>query len=235
MKVRSCFFSYRSLILKQADTIRLFFQKGECLQVDKFSHRREVLVPGGYARAFEVEKDDLITVIDLEGGQIADFIAFNRNRLTERFSPSHTRLALHSTRLKVGDVMRSNLRRPMIEVIEDTVGTHDFLIPACDEQRYWVDYGVREHRSCLANFEDALVPWEIPREQIPDPLNIFENASVGIDGTLVHLPVISNAGDRLVLRALIPLVCAVSACPMDLNVTGGERITDIRVVIEHRA
>jgi len=203
--------------------------------VDKFSHRREVLVPGGYARAFEVEKDDLITVIDLEGGQIADFIAFNRNRLTERFSPSHTRLALHSTRLKVGDVMRSNLRRPMIEVIEDTVGTHDFLIPACDEQRYWVDYGVREHRSCLANFEDALVPWEIPREQIPDPLNIFENASVGIDGTLVHLPVISNAGDRLVLRALIPLVCAVSACPMDLNVTGGERITDIRVVIEHRA
>lgn len=203
--------------------------------MDKFSHRREVLVPGGYARAFEVEKDDLITVIDLEGGQIADFIAFNRNRLTERFSPSHTRLALHSTRLKVGDVMRSNLRRPMIEVIEDTVGTHDFLIPACDEQRYWVDYGVREHRSCLANFEDALVPWEIPREQIPDPLNIFENASVGIDGTLVHLPVISNAGDRLVLRALIPLVCAVSACPMDLNVTGGERITDIRVVIEHRA
>lgn len=123
----------------------------------------------------------------------------------------------------------------MIEVIEDTVGTHDFLIPACDEQRYWVDYGVREHRSCVANFEDALIPWEILREQIPDPLNIFENASVEIDGTLVHLPVISKAGDRLVLKALMPLVCAVSACPMDLNVTGGERITDIRVAIEHRA
>ncbi len=202
--------------------------------MEKFSHRREVQVPGGYARAFEVEKDDIITVIDLEGGQIADFIAFNRNRLTECFSPSHTRLALQSTRLKVGDALRSNLRRPMIEVIEDTVGTHDFLIPACDEQRYWVDYGVREHRSCVANFEDALIPWEIPRKHIPDPLNIFENAAVGIEGTLVHLPVISKAGDRLVLKALMSLVCAVSACPMDLNLTGGEHITDIRVVIERR-
>jgi len=31
----------------------------------------------------------------------------------------------------------------------------------------------------------------------------------------------------------MPLVCAVSACPMDLNVSGGDRITDIRVVIDH--
>jgi hypothetical protein len=86
----------------------------------------------------------------------------------------------------------------------------------------------------VANFEDALIPWEIPRKHIPDPLNIFENAAVGIEGTLVHLPVISKAGDRLVLKALMSLVCAVSACPMDLNLTGGERITDIRVVIERR-
>ncbi|KUK86200.1 MAG: hypothetical protein XE01_0992 [Synergistales bacterium 58_81] len=27
------------------------------------------------------------------------------------------------------------------------------------------------------------------------------------------------------------LVCAVSACPMDLNITGGDRITDILVTI----
>lgn len=94
---------------------------------------------------------------------------------------------------------------------------------------------MREHRSCVANFEDALIPWEISREQIPDPLNVFENARIEFDGTLVHLPVISKPGDRLVLKALIPMVCAVSACPMDLNVTGGERITDIRVIIDHVA
>ncbi len=201
--------------------------------MEKFSYTREILVPGGTARAFEVERNDLVTVFDIEGGQIADFIAFNRNRFTEALSPSHTRLALHSIRIKVGDCLRSSLRRPMLEVMEDTVGTHDLLIPACDEQRYWVDYGVREHRSCVANFEDALVPWEIGRGLIPDPLNIFENAEIKPDGTLIHLPVISHAGDHLALKALMPLVCAVSACPMDLNLTGGESITDIRVVIRH--
>lgn len=201
--------------------------------MSNFPFRREILVPGGFARAFEVEKSEQVTIIDVEGGQIADFIAFNRERPTEKFSPSHTRLALHSIRLKVGDSLRSNLRRPMLEVVEDTVGTHDMLIPACDEQRYRVDYGVKDHRSCVANFEDALIPWEIGRDLIPDPLNIFENAAVEGDGTLVHLPVVSKAGDRLAFRTLMPLVCAVSACPMDLNVTGGERITDILVIVRH--
>ena len=193
----------------------------------------EILVPAGYARAFEVRKGELFTVTDLEGGQIGDLVAFNADDLSEKLSPSHTRLALHSIKFKVGDALRTNLRRPMMEIVEDTVGTHDMLIPACDEQRYRVDYGVEDHRSCVANFEEVLIPWDLTRAQIPDPLNIFENAAIGPDGDLVHLPVLSKAGDHITFRALMNLVCAVSACPMDLNITGGDRITDMVVTIEY--
>jgi len=66
---------------------------------------------------------------------------------------------------------------------------------------------------------------------MPDPLNIFENAAIDANGGVVHLPVKSKAGDHITFRALMDLVCAVSACPMDLNITGGERITDILVTI----
>ncbi len=194
--------------------------------------RKDIIVPAGYARAFEVEKGTTFTVIDMEGGQIADLVAFNKDDLSEKFSCSHTRLALHSIRLKVGDSLRTNLRRPMMEIMADTAGTHDMLIPACDEQRYLVDYGVEEHRSCVANFQEVLAPWGIDRRDIPDPLNIFENAAIDADGNLVHLPVLSKAGDHITFRALMNLVCAVSACPMDLNITGGNRITDILVEIE---
>ena len=76
-----------------------------------------------------------------------------------------------------------------------------------------------------------LAPWGIERSGIPDPLNIFENASIDSNGALVHLPVVSRAGDHITFRALMDLVCAVSACPMDLNITGGDRITDILVTI----
>ncbi|HOR54586.1 MAG TPA: DUF1989 domain-containing protein, partial [Synergistales bacterium] len=81
------------------------------------------------------------------------------------------------------------------------------------------------------NFEEVLIPWDLTRAQIPDPLNIFENSAVGSGGELVHLPVVSKAGDHITFRALMNLVCAVSACPMDLNITGGERITDMLVTI----
>ena len=192
---------------------------------------KERVVPAGYARAFEVEKGEIFRVTDVEGGQIADLVAFNTLDPAEKLSSSHTRLALHSIRFRVGDSLRTNLRRPMMEIIEDTVGTHDMLIPACDEQRYIVDYGVKDHRSCVANFEEVLAPWGIAREQIPDPLNIFENSAIDANGGLVNLPVESKAGDHVTFRALMDLVCAVSACPMDLNITGGERITDILVTI----
>ncbi len=191
----------------------------------------EILVPAGYARAFEVRKGGRFTVTDVEGGQIGDLVAFNADDLSEKLSPSHTRLGLHSIKFKMGDALRTNLRRPMMEIVEDTVGTHDMLIPACDEQRYLVDYGVEDHRSCVANFEEVLIPWDLTRAQIPDPLNIFENSAVGSGGELVHLPVVSKAGDHITFRALMNLVCAVSACPMDLNITGGERITDMLVTI----
>lgn len=190
---------------------------------------KEILVPGGFARAFEVPAGEEFDVIDVSGGQIADFVAFSLDDPEERFSAPCTRLGNHSIRIGRGALLYSNRRRPLLEVTEDTVGTHDLLIPACDEYRYSVDYGVTGHRNCADNFAEALAPWGIAKKDIPDPLNIFENSGIGEEGELLHFPVVSKGGDLIRFRALAGLVCAVSACPMDLNVTGGAAITDILV------
>ncbi|MFC1802978.1 DUF1989 domain-containing protein [Thermoproteota archaeon] len=191
----------------------------------------EILVPAAHAKAFEVKKSQLLSIIDIEGGQIGDFISFNRHNNDEKFSTSHTRLKLFSLKIKVGDKLWTNYRNPMFEIIEDTVGTHDILIPACDEYRYLVDFGVKEHRSCVANFEEVLHSYKIKRNQFPDPLNVFENTPFDQEGNLVQKPTISKAGDRLVLKALMDTICAVSSCPMDLNVSGNNKITDLLVKI----
>ncbi|MGC9372624.1 MAG: DUF1989 domain-containing protein [Thermovirgaceae bacterium] len=190
---------------------------------------KDIFVPAGFARAFEVPAGREFDVIDVAGGQIADFIAFNLEDPEECFSAPCTRLGNHSIRIGKGSSLYSNRRQPLLEVTEDTVGTHDLLIPACDEYRYSVDYGVTGHRNCVDNFTEALETWGIPKSDVPDPLNIFENSGIGEGGELLHFPVISKAGDFIRLRALMDLVCAVSACPMDLNVTGGDSITDILV------
>ncbi len=189
----------------------------------------EVRIPGGHARAFEVKSGELLQIIDVEGQQVADFFAFNTQDHEERLSPPHTRTSLLSLSVKVGDKLRSSLRNPMFEVVEDTAKSIDLLIAACDERRYLVDYGVQNHRSCVANFEEALKPYGITRRMFPEPVNVFQRTKIEPDGKLIQQPCPTKAGDYMLLRALMDTICAVSACPMDLNPIGGAKVTDILV------
>ncbi|WP_158214045.1 DUF1989 domain-containing protein [Pusillimonas sp. T2] len=191
----------------------------------------EIVVPGGHARAFEVKKGQFLEVIDLEGGQVADFFAFNQHDHKERLSPPHTLISLKSLAIRVGDELRSSRRHPMLKVIEDISPSHDLLIPACDEQRYLVDYGVANHRSCVANFEEALQPYGIGRDLFLEPFNLFQSTEIKPDGTLTQKPCLTKAGDYILLEALQDIIGAISACPMDLNPIGGSQITDIKVQI----
>jgi len=199
--------------------------------VNKGKLIREILVPGRYAKAFEVKKGQLLQIIDVEGQQVADFFAFNTDNHTEKLSPPHTRTSLLSLSVKVGDIFRSSLRSPMFEVVEDTAKSIDLLIAACDERRYLVDYGVENHRSCVANFEEVLKPYGITRNMFPEPFNIFQSTKIEANGKLIQQPCPTKAGDYMVLKALMNVIGAVSACPMDLNPIGGSKVTDILVRI----
>ncbi|MCB5364352.1 urea carboxylase-associated family protein [Pusillimonas sp. CC-YST705] len=189
----------------------------------------EIVVPGGHARAFEVKEGQLLEIIDVEGQQVADFFAFNEHNHWERLSPSHTFTALKSLALRVGDELRSSLRNRMLKIIKDTSPSHDLLIPACDEQRYLVDYGVTGHRSCVQNFEEALRPYGIGRDIFPAPFNFFQSTAIEPDGRLIQEPCRTKAGDSILLQAMKDIIGAVSACPMDLNPIGGSKITDIKI------
>ena len=192
---------------------------------------KELRIPGGHARAFDMRRGQFLKIIDLYGGQVADFIAFNLKNQDEKLSPTHTRTSLLSLKFSTGDELRTNIRNPMFLVAEDTVGNHDFMIAACDERRYLVDYGVENHRSCIANFEEVLEPYKISRTRLPDPFNIFQCTAIGANGNLIQKPSASKPGDYLLLQAKMDVIGAVSACPMDLNPIGGEKITDIQIRI----
>jgi|SRR5690554_5759012 len=191
----------------------------------------QTLVPGGYARAFTVKQGQRLQILDVAGEQVADFFAFNALNHAESTSPSHTLISLRSLVLRVGDEIRSNLRYPMFKIVHDTSPSHDLLIPACDEQRYLLDYGVSDHRSCVANIEEVLRPFGIGRALFPAPVNFFQKTRIKPDGSIEQLPCATKPGDYIVLETLKDAIVAVSACPMDLNPIGGSKITDIQVSI----
>ncbi len=55
---------------------------------------------------------------------------------------------------------------------------------------------------------------------MPQPVNFFANTGVEPDGTMVAPPNQVPPGAHVVLEAREELVCAVSACPFDLQQPG---------------
>jgi uncharacterized protein YcgI (DUF1989 family) len=191
----------------------------------------EILIPGGFGAAFKVSADDLLEVVDVEGQQVADFIAFAAVNRTEWLSTTHTRSATLRLNLAVGDVLQSNWRNPMFEIVHDDVGMHDVITSMCDQRRYERDYGVKDHRSCRSNFTEALAPWGLAEWQMPDPFNLFQNAPIREDRSFGNEIPTGQAGDKLVFRTLMDAIGSVSACPQDLNPCNGFRPSPILIRI----
>lgn len=181
----------------------------------------DVVFAGGHAAAVVASEGDLLEVVDIEGEQVCDLIAFAAQDRREWLSISHTRATTLRLNLAPGDVLQSNWRRPMFEVLTDDVGMHDLITQMCDERRYRFDYNVEGHRSCRTNFTEVLAPWGIQEWDMPDPVNLFQNAPIHPDRTFGNQVPTSVAGDSIVFRVKMDSIVAGSACPQDLNPCNG--------------
>jgi uncharacterized protein len=190
---------------------------------------KEVLLQGGFGTALVAKAGQLVEIEDVEGQQVADFVAFAERNRTEWLSTTHTRSALLRLTAVVGDQLESNWRHPMFEILRDDVGRNDIITGMCDDRRYQIDYGVTGHRSCRTNFTEALAPWGIAEWQVPDPVNFFQNAPIHPDRSFGNEIPTGRPGDKLLLRTLLDSIVAVSACPQDLNPCNGFRPSPLRI------
>lgn len=190
-------------------------------------------VPGGHGRAFGVKSGDRIKLIDVKGQQALDFVAHNAEDLTETLSSVETRRSLLSLYIKTGDVLLSNRGRPMLKLVEDTIGVHDYTIPACDASRFEVDFAVPGHRNCLDNMFEPLGAFGFGSPlQLPEPFNFFQSSPVVEDGRTGVVDPPSKPGDYIVLQCLMDLTCAVSSCPQDIIPGNGLVPTEFEIHVE---
>ncbi|AIQ64844.1 hypothetical protein D3C81_402310 [compost metagenome] len=193
--------------------------------------KEEVIIPAYEGRAIVVPKGHYLCIIDMEGQQVGDFVCFNQGNPGEHVSPVHMRSSLSSIRLKEGDGLYSNYRRPLMTLVKDTVGKHDFFFPACDYYRYKVDFDLEEHPNCHDNLEKALKPYRLGYTELPDPINWFMNNVLDDNGDYVIEPPLSKPGDYVMLEALDDVVVAVSACSQDLAPVNGWKVTPLKLQV----
>lgn len=164
--------------------------------------------------AFRLAKGQKLKVIDPQGEQVSDLLAFNAQDVAEVISSGRTLDYVSRIFLTKGDPIYSNRSRIMLNILEDTVGRHDFLLTPCSRDTFRIIYGDEHpHQGCFGNLAGALAPYGIGPDQIPVAFNVFMNVRVdGETGELKVDPPLSRAGDHVLFEAEMDLIVALTAC-----------------------
>jgi uncharacterized protein YcgI (DUF1989 family) len=174
-------------------------------------------IPARRGKAAAMKKGQVLKVINSHGEQVVDFWAFNAENLSEFMSMEHTRAHTLHFIPHVGDILRTNHRRPILTLVEDTSGgIHDTQIAACDRHRYQFLGCTDYHDNCEDNLHAGLAEIELTSQETPAPFNLFMNIPVDQAGNLSFQPPVCSPGGYVALRAEMDVIVAFSACPQDI-------------------
>lgn len=128
-------------------------------------------IPERSGTAFRLARGQTLTVIDPRGEQVADLLAFNADDLDEVISSGRTLDYAETIYLTTGHILYSNRSQPMLEIVADDVGRHDFLLTPCSYDTFHHFYPtLTPHRGCFGNLAAALEPYGIVPDRIPSTL-----------------------------------------------------------------
>ena len=188
----------------------------------------------GLARAYQVRAGQFIQVVDVKGRECTDFQAFSLRALDRgierEIDPTTTRTLMGS--LYPGPGLFSKYytvdHEPLVELIRDTCGRHDFFGLACTA-RFYEDMGYPGHANCSDNINIEGERYGIrPRGGWP-AINFFFNTMLDDSNAIGMDEPWSRPGDFVLMRALTDLVCFSTACPDDIDSANGWNPTDIQV------
>jgi uncharacterized protein YcgI (DUF1989 family) len=171
-------------------------------------------IPPRSGTAFTLDKGQRLKIVDPQGQQVGDLLAYNRHDKREVISSGRTLDYASRIYLTTGDPLYSNRSNIMLKIVEDTVGRHDFLLTPCSAEMFRIIYGDEHpHHGCFGNLAMALEPYGIDPDQVPIAFNVFMNVRVnGETGVISVEPPLSKAGDYMIVEAQMDLVIGLTAC-----------------------
>jgi hypothetical protein len=194
----------------------------------------EYHIPKKSGAAFYVDEGERFTVINPEGEQIADLVAFNRDDFSEKYAQSYTRHLNNKLRISTGDSLYTTEGNPILTITRDDCGVHDILYGPCNE---WMlnDIFQPEPGGCRENLALSVEPEGISEEEVPDTMNVFQKSNVTGDDQKLELdrsP--AEPGDRVEFKADQDALVAVSACSAD-DPANGDELTPIDLEVPEHA
>ena len=191
------------------------------------------VVPARAPWMHAVKAGQTLRIVDMEGNQAVDFLAYAAGDDAERYSAQDTIAAQRNIFLRTGSVLLSNEGRPMMTITGTSVDYHDTIGGACSCESNTLRYGhhTKGQHSCVDNFLDANVRAGRNKRDMVSNINFFMNVPVEADGTLGIVDGISAPGLTVDLRAEMDVTVVVSNCPQINNPCNGFDPTPVRMVV----
>lgn len=199
------------------------------------ARHRETIRAGDYWLQ-DIKKGEIIRIVDLQGNQAVDTLFFNARDPHERYSATDTIREQRNIYLTTGTVVLSDLVRPMLTIVADTVGRHDTLGGACASESNTIRYALdkKTMHSCRDSFLLAVAQnehWGLTKRDIAHNINFFMNVPVTPEGGLTFEDGVSGAGRYVELRAEMDVLVLISNCPQLNNPCNAYNPTPVEVVI----
>lgn len=193
-------------------------------------------IPAGTYWLHTVREGQTLRIVDTEGNQAADTLFFSAADSAERYSAMDTIREQGNIFLSTGSVLRSNLGRPMLDIVADTCGQHDTLGGACATESNQVRYALDKKNMHACRDSWLLAVSEHPefgltKRDITHNINFFMNVPVTEDGYLTFADGISAAGKYVELLARMDVIVLISNCPQLNNPCNAYNPTPVQVLI----
>ena len=163
--------------------------------------------------SFQLKKGEKLQVTSPEANQVADLFCFSNLRACDALSSGRSIDYNDSILFTSGNTLYSVAGFPLLKILEDTCGRHDFLVTPCSLQMFQMlsnsnDY----HPSCHENLCRALGSTTFPIELISTTFNIFMNYEFDLSGKLTLQKPLNKAGDYIIFQACEDITVGLTAC-----------------------
>ena len=189
------------------------------------------VVAAGEPWGGRIPKGQVLRITDLEGQQAVDFLCYDADDPSDRYSATNTIKVQGRIYVEKGTVLYSDTGRALMTVIEDTVGRHDTIYGCCSNPNNLLRYGVHTTESCYSNFEKILATFGLDRSAIVSNVNFFMCVPVEPDGRAGVATVELQPGSYVELRAERDVIAVLSNCPQMHNPCNGYIPTPVKVCV----
>ena len=158
-------------------------------------------------------------------GRQRGLLAFNADERSERYNMGDTLKAQHTHKLALGNVLYSDMGRPLLSIIGDNFGWHDTICGTTNAAMIEATYGFNDfqlarndyYRNGRDGFLMELGRWGLGRRDLVPNANFFSTVTVDDEGNIALSEASYQPGAWVELRADLNVLVILSTAPHPLR------------------